>query len=93
MTTNHAAPHTALRLSLLLPWLILITTLGVTWLVRDHEQALTRNELRTQLDFSLREMVKEDGTVRLFYSSHVDQIPGGSRSARRSADADDSDTL
>lgn len=57
MTTNHAAPHTALRLSLLLPWLILITTLGVTWLVRDHEQALTRNELRTQLDFSLRETV------------------------------------
>ncbi|MBK7890385.1 MAG: TonB C-terminal domain-containing protein [Bdellovibrionales bacterium] len=39
-----------------------------------------------------REMVKEDGTVRLFYSFHVDQIPGGSRSARRSADADDSDT-
>ncbi|MBL7689101.1 MAG: TonB C-terminal domain-containing protein [Bdellovibrionaceae bacterium] len=39
-----------------------------------------------------REMVKEDGTVRLFYAFHVDQIPGGSRSARRSADADDSDT-
>lgn len=39
-----------------------------------------------------REMVKEDGTVRLFYSFNVDQIPGGSRSARRSAEADDSDT-
>ena len=42
---------------ILLPWLILATALGVTWLVWDHERQTTRKELRSQFDFSLREAV------------------------------------
>lgn len=50
-------PITSWRLSLLLPWLILATTLGVTWAVCDHERAVARKETRAQLDFALRETV------------------------------------
>lgn len=36
-----------------------------------------------------REMVKADGTIRLFYAFHVDQVPSSARSARRSPEADE----
>ncbi|MCX7166822.1 MAG: CHASE domain-containing protein [Rhodocyclales bacterium] len=42
---------------ILLPWLVLIAALGVTWLVWDHERQAVRNQLRLQFDFSLRESV------------------------------------
>lgn len=45
------------RLSLLLPWLILVITLGVTWLLWEHECQVSRNELRAQFDFALRDTV------------------------------------
>lgn len=41
----------------LLPWLILVGTLGVTWVVWDHERQSTRKEMRSQFDFALRETV------------------------------------
>jgi diguanylate cyclase (GGDEF)-like protein len=40
-----------------LPWLVLLTTLGITWLVWDHEHQQSRQQLRTQFDFALRETV------------------------------------
>lgn len=42
---------------LLLPWLILIATLGMTWLVWDHERQSTHQELHSQFDFVLRDTV------------------------------------
>lgn len=42
---------------MLLPWLILVTTLGATWLLWDHECQVSRNELRAQFDFALRDTV------------------------------------
>ncbi|MEI7431589.1 MAG: CHASE domain-containing protein, partial [Betaproteobacteria bacterium] len=47
---------TRLRL-ILLPLLILATALGVTWLVWSHEQQTSQKELRSQFDFSMREVV------------------------------------
>lgn len=47
---------TAARL-LLLPWLILIAGLGVTWMAWNHEREATRKELHSQFDFSLRDAV------------------------------------
>lgn len=47
---------TAARL-LLLPWLILIAGVGVTWMAWDHEREATRKELHSQFDFSLRDAV------------------------------------
>lgn len=41
----------------LLPWLILIAMLGVTWMLWDHERQITRKELRSQFDFALRDTV------------------------------------
>ena len=41
----------------LLPWLILLVTLGMTWFVWDHESRNTRKELRAEFDFALRESV------------------------------------
>ena len=46
-----------LNLLLLLPWLILIVMLGLTWVVWDHERTSTRKELRAEFDFALRETV------------------------------------
>jgi PAS domain S-box-containing protein len=40
---------------LLLPWLVLAVSLGVTWLMWDHERHAAGEELRSQFDFSLRE--------------------------------------
>ena len=42
---------------LLLPWLILLTMLGTTWFVWNHERQNARNELHAQFDFALRETV------------------------------------
>ncbi len=41
--------------TILLPWLILAATLGVTWRVWDHEQQSSQKALRSQFDFALRE--------------------------------------
>jgi diguanylate cyclase len=41
----------------LLPWLILVAGLCITWLAWDHERRVTHKELHTQFDFSLRETV------------------------------------
>lgn len=40
-----------------LPWLILVTMLGATWLVWDHEREITQKQLRAQFDFALRDTV------------------------------------
>jgi diguanylate cyclase (GGDEF)-like protein/PAS domain S-box-containing protein len=39
----------------LLPWLVLASSLCLTWLVWDYERQTTREQLRSQFDFSLRE--------------------------------------
>jgi len=41
----------------LLPWLVLVITLGVTWFAWDHERQATHKALRSQFDFALRETV------------------------------------
>ena len=41
----------------LLPGLILLLTLGLTWFVWDHESRSTRKALRAEFDFALRESV------------------------------------
>lgn len=41
----------------LLPWVMLLTTLGLTWLAWSHEQQSSHKELRAQFDFALRETV------------------------------------
>ncbi len=51
---NNAAARVLL---MLLPWLILTLTLGVTWFTWDHERQNTRQQLRSQFDFALRDMV------------------------------------
>jgi diguanylate cyclase (GGDEF)-like protein len=51
---NNAATRLLLTL---LPWLILLVTLGVTWFAWDHERQTTRKALRSQFDFALRETV------------------------------------
>lgn len=45
------------RRSLLLPWLLLAASLGVTWLLWAHECQVSRNELRAQFDFALHDTV------------------------------------
>jgi diguanylate cyclase (GGDEF)-like protein len=40
-----------------LPWVILFTMLGATWLVWDHERQVTGRQLRSQFDFALRDTV------------------------------------
>lgn len=45
------------RLSLLLPWIILVVTLSVTWLLWQHEIQASRKEVRAQFEFSLRDTV------------------------------------
>ena len=42
---------------LLLPWLILVTTLATTWFAWNHERQSARSELRSQFDFALRDTV------------------------------------
>jgi PAS domain S-box-containing protein len=43
--------------AILLPVLVLAAALAVTWLVWEHERQVTRAQLRSQFDFSLRETV------------------------------------
>lgn len=40
---------------ILLPWLILVATLGTTWLSWNHEQQAADKELRSRFDFALRD--------------------------------------
>lgn len=42
---------------LLLPWLMLVCALGLTWLVWDHERQNEAKETRSQFDFALRDTV------------------------------------
>ena len=51
---NNAATRLLLTL---LPWLILTGTLGMTWFTWNHERQNTRQALRSQFDFALRETV------------------------------------
>ncbi len=44
-------------ISLLLPWLALLTSLGTTWLVWNHERESAYKEMHAQFDFALRETV------------------------------------
>jgi diguanylate cyclase len=55
--TLQRLPKAGANLLLLLPWLILVTMLGLTWVVWDHERTGTRKELRSEFDFALRESV------------------------------------
>ncbi len=56
MTFAH--PTRAARTLLhLLPWLILVATLGLTWAVWDHDRVSSRKALRAEFDFALRETV------------------------------------
>ena len=41
----------------LLPWLILSSALGITWLLWDHEQELANKELRSHFEFALSDTV------------------------------------
>ena len=41
----------------LLPWFILIISLGVTWFTWEHEHQTSRKALHSQFDFALRETV------------------------------------
>lgn len=50
-------PFPLSRVSLLLPWLILVVTLSVTWLLWDHECNASRKEVKAQFDFALRDTV------------------------------------
>lgn len=52
MRDRHAM--TSLR-SILLPCLVLIAALGITWLAWDHERQASRRVLESQFDFALRE--------------------------------------
>jgi len=45
----------SLRLKLL-PWLVLLTALGVTWAIWNHERQTAHQQLRARFDFSLRDM-------------------------------------
>ncbi len=55
---TRARNHIAMRAFLaLLPWLILVVTLGITWFAWDHERQTTRTALSSQFDFALRETV------------------------------------
>src|SRR5512133_499265 len=40
-----------------LPLLILLASLGVTWLLWNHERQISRNQVRSQFDFALRDAV------------------------------------
>lgn len=51
---NHAVTRVFLTL---LPWAVLAVALGVTWFTWDHERETSRNALRAQFDFALRETV------------------------------------
>lgn len=51
---QHAANHS---LSRLLPWLILVVMLGITGYVWEHERQTSRQAMRAQFDFALRETV------------------------------------
>lgn len=54
------ATHRSFRLSWLsrfLPWIILATTLSMTWLLWEHESQASRKEVRAQFEFSLRDAV------------------------------------
>lgn len=42
---------------MLLPWFVLMMTLGVTWFTWDHERQNASHALRSQFDFALRETV------------------------------------
>ena len=56
MSHPHTKPNAYSRL-LLLPWLILVATLGTTWLVWDHKRQSTHQQLHAEFDFALRDTV------------------------------------
>jgi len=42
-----------------LPWLVMVISLGLTWLAWAHELKVTNEELQSQFDFSLRETISK----------------------------------
>ncbi|MEI8158732.1 MAG: CHASE domain-containing protein [Burkholderiales bacterium] len=54
--TSARSVQTAIGLRLL-PWLVLVATLSVTWIVWDHERQSARYALHAQFDFALKETV------------------------------------
>ena len=56
---NRASVHNAAMrfLLALLPWCILVVTLGATWFTWEHERENSQKALRAQFDFALRETV------------------------------------
>jgi diguanylate cyclase (GGDEF)-like protein len=57
MTDVQLRKSATLAMSGVLPWFVLFVALGVTWLTWDHERQITRNHLRSQFEFALRETV------------------------------------
>ncbi|MFO1264306.1 MAG: diguanylate cyclase [Rhodoferax sp.] len=54
---NLRRPALVLSWQLALPWLVLASALGTTWLAWQHERQNTQRALLAQLDFALRESV------------------------------------
>jgi diguanylate cyclase (GGDEF)-like protein len=77
-STNVAPAHgtrTATGL-LLLPWLILLVTLGATWLVWSHERQSTQQVLRSQFDFALRETISRIEQRMVAYEQMLRGVQG-----------------
>jgi diguanylate cyclase (GGDEF)-like protein len=51
----------------LLPWLVLVAMLGVTWGLWDHERQVSRKELHAQFEFALRDSVSRIGQAESAY--------------------------
>ena len=51
------AHRNPLPLTRLLPWLVLVAMLAVTWGLWDHERQVSRKELHAQFEFALRDTV------------------------------------
>jgi CHASE1-domain containing sensor protein len=57
MTAARSSMLAPRLLLLLLPWLILVATLGATWFVWNHERQNADKALHSQFEFALRDTV------------------------------------
>ena len=60
----------------LLPWLVLVATLSVTWIVWDHERQSTHNTLHSQFDFALKETVSRIEQRTAAYAQMLHGVQG-----------------